>query len=428
MQRKFQRQYIRLLHYRRVRLPKHVKRLKVASKHPYAVPFFTFGVLLIVCGAAYVLAKQTDHIVVVPTARIVIISHDHEQQVVPTRDATVGQLLKRLKIQIGQGDVVEPSTATAINQDQFRINIYRAVPVEIIDGTQRTFTYSAATTPRAIATQTGKALYNDDIVTTDPVTNFIKTGAIGEQVVINRATPVDVNLYGTPTTIRTHAATVGALIKQKGIHLASDDQVIPSEATPITAGAQVFIVRNGTKIESVTQTIPMPVQTINDASLAYGTSAVRQQGSNGQQVITYQDTLKNGVVVAHTQIQAVTTQSTVTEIVVVGTSLSGIKGDMALAGIEPSDYNYADYIISHESGWCPTKAQGEHTCPPIPDDSMTSAGYGLCQATPGYKMASDGADWATNPVTQLRWCSGYAHSRYGSWYNAYVHWMDDHNW
>ena len=29
-------------------------------------------------------------------------------------------------------------------------------------------------------------------------------------------------------------------------------------------------------------------------------------------------------------------------------------------------------------------------------------------------MASEGADWATNPVTQIRWGLGYIQDRYGS--------------
>ncbi len=100
-----------------------------------------------------------------------------------------------------------------------------------------------------------------------------------------------------------------------------------------------------------------------------------------------------------------------------GTSLSGIKGDMARAGIAPGDYNYADYIISHESGWRPNAGP-----------RGTSGPYGLCQANPGTKMASAGADWVTNPVTQLRWCSGYASSRFGGWGGAYNYWLSHHNW
>jgi len=42
-------------------------------------------------------------------------------------------------------------------------------------------------------------------------------------------------------------------------------------------------------------------------------------------------------------------------------------------------------------------------------------------------MATAGADWATNPITQLRWCSGYA-SRYGGWAGSYNHWLAYHSW
>ncbi len=40
--------------------------------------------------------------------------------------------------------------------------------------------------------------------------------------------------------------------------------------------------------------------------------------------------------------------------------------------------------------------------------------YGVPQALPGSKMASAGADWLTNPQTQIRWGLSYIHARYGS--------------
>jgi hypothetical protein len=104
---------------------------------------------------------------------------------------------------------------------------------------------------------------------------------------------------------------------------------------------------------------------------------------------------------------------------------------MAAAGISGGDFAYANYIISHESGWCWLKWQGQvGYCPESyvalhsPDAGY---GYGLCQATPGSKMSSAGGDWQTNPITQLRWCSGYA-SRYGGWGGSYDHWLNYHSW
>ncbi len=81
---------------------------------------------------------------------------------------------------------------------------------------------------------------------------------------------------------------------------------------------------------------------------------------------------------------------------------------MAYAGISASDFGYVDYIVTHESHWRWN----------VPNHTG-SAAYGLGQANPGSKMASAGADWATNPITQMKWMNGYATQRYGSWANAY---------
>ncbi len=54
-------------------------------------------------------------------------------------------------------------------------------------------------------------------------------------------------------------------------------------------------------------------------------------------------------------------------------------------------------------------------------DNPTSSAYGIPQSLPGEKMASAGADWATNPVTQIKWGLGYIRDRYGSPCAAWGH-------
>jgi len=398
-----------------LRLPKNKQELKYASRHPFAVPFFTFGILAIVGLGAFGVASITNSLPSENDANIVIISYDGKKQTVPSKQTSVSELLDKLDIPINQGDVVEPAASTMIDQDQFRINIYRAVPVTIVDGERRVASVSAARTPRAIAVQSGEQVYPEDIVTTTPADDFLKTGGIGEQVDINRATPISVDLYGTPVTLRTHAKTIGELIKEKNIKLVQNDRVEPAANTPISPNQKVSFIRTGTKVETVTEVIATPVEIINDATLAYGTKAVRQQGSPGQQTVTYEVDLTNNVVTARRVIQKIVNKEAVKQVEVLGTSISGIKGDMARAGISPGDFAAVDYIVSGESNWRPN-AGG----PGRP--------YGLCQAFPGTKMASAGADWQTNPVTQLRWCAGYAQSRYGGWQAAQQYWVNNRHW
>ena len=156
---------------RRIKL----RRFKVLSRHPFAVPVIVLLVFGIIIGGGLLFASRTHRLHAVKDAEIVVVSHDHIQQIVPTRAATVGVLLSRLHLTLNEGDVVEPAINTPIDQDQFRINIYRAVPVAVIDNGHRSFTFSAATTPRSIATQTGAKLFPDDEVSINPARDFVRT-------------------------------------------------------------------------------------------------------------------------------------------------------------------------------------------------------------------------------------------------------------
>ncbi|WP_299033203.1 hypothetical protein [uncultured Pseudokineococcus sp.] len=54
-------------------------------------------------------------------------------------------------------------------------------------------------------------------------------------------------------------------------------------------------------------------------------------------------------------------------------------------------------------------------------DNPTSSAYGIPQSLPGDKMASAGADWETNPATQIRWGLGYIEDVYGTPCGAWSH-------
>jgi hypothetical protein len=78
-------------------------------------------------------------------------------------------------------------------------------------------------------------------------------------------------------------------------------------------------------------------------------------------------------------------------------------------------FSCADSLIAKESGWN------------VSATNPSSGAYGLPQALPGSKMSSAGADWRTNPATQLRWMKSYVDSRYGGVCNAWAH-SQANNW
>ena len=53
--------------------------------------------------------------------------------------------------------------------------------------------------------------------------------------------------------------------------------------------------------------------------------------------------------------------------------------------------------------------------------NKSSGAYGIPQALPGTKMASEGEDWLINPQTQIRWGLHYIKGRYGSPCGALAH-------
>jgi resuscitation-promoting factor RpfB len=55
--------------------------------------------------------------------------------------------------------------------------------------------------------------------------------------------------------------------------------------------------------------------------------------------------------------------------------------------------------------------------------NRSSGAYGIPQALPASKMASAGADWRTNPRTQIRWGMGYIHARYATPCSALSAWL-----
>ncbi|MCX5387372.1 transglycosylase SLT domain-containing protein [Streptomyces sp. NBC_00083] len=81
---------------------------------------------------------------------------------------------------------------------------------------------------------------------------------------------------------------------------------------------------------------------------------------------------------------------------------------------DPAQFAAFSKIVSQESGW-------SHTA-----TNSSSGAYGLVQALPASKMASAGADWKTNPATQIKWGLDYMNSRYGSPVGAWNFWQAHH--
>jgi resuscitation-promoting factor RpfB len=386
---------------------RHIKR------RPYLLPIF--GLVLAIAVVGLIFFSKGGKTFTQSDFHVVYVFDNGTKRTVDTDAPSVGELIKRLNLHLIDQDVVEPAADTQIVEDNFRVNIYHARPVTIVDGTNKSVTLTAQKSARVVAQSAGLTVNPEDIASFSQ--GDIKNNVIGEQVVISRATPVTLNLYGTQVPSYTQSSNVAQMLEEKHIKLENGETVNPDVKTPITPGLQIFILAKGSHVVTTQEDIPFPTQKVNDFSLSFGTTVLRQKGVAGKQATTYLLALKQDGTTDKKVIQQAVITAPVPQIEAIGATIA-IAGDksavMSQAGIAPGDYAYANFIISHESGWRVTASNG-------------SGAYGLCQALPGSKMSSAGPDWQTNPITQLHWCSGYA-KKFGGWGGAYNYWLSHHYW
>jgi len=91
-------------------------------------------------------------------------------------------------------------------------------------------------------------------------------------------------------------------------------------------------------------------------------------------------------------------------------SAQAIAHDQVIArGWGEDQFSCLVSLWNRESGWRVNAA------------NASSGAYGIPQALPGNKMASAGADWQTNPATQITWGLNYISGRYSNPCGAWSH-------
>jgi uncharacterized protein YabE (DUF348 family) len=366
------------------------------------------------------------------SGRLITVHDRGKENVFLTEANTLKAAFAEAGIEVDSHDAVEPGLDDTLVASDYQVNIYRARPVTVIDGATRLKVVTPYQTPEQIIADVGISLYPEDTTSLNRSTDIVGDGA-GLQLQIDRATPVLLTLYGKQTEIRTQATTVDGMLKEKGINLEANDRVSVDGSTAVSAGMALRVWREGKQTVNVDEDIAFSVEQIKDADREVGYKALQTAGVVGKRSVTYEVEVQDGAEVARKEIAAIVTQPAQNQVEVVGSKVilsvtySADKAAiMTAAGVAPKDQDYAAYIINNENAlWCAVRWQGTSGCAAAyyekfaGAESSSGVGYGLCQATPGIKMATAGGDWRTNVVTQMKWCHSYAIGRYGSWEAAY---------
>lgn len=148
------------------------------------------------------------------------------------------------------------------------------------------------------------------------------------------------------------------------------------------------------------------------ASPYYQVAPIVEQGSEGTQLFgTYSaSTARDAYSVTARTIEAAAAASAPPAGVPDPDSAQAIAfGMIAAKGWGADQFNCLVSLWNRESRWN------------VSAENSSSGAYGIPQALPGSKMATAGADWQTNPHTQIVWGLGYIEGRYGSPCGAWAH-------
>ena len=350
--------------------------IRLQAKHySKKITFVSGAILMLVGGLFFVnqaLADATKPVAKVGEKLVTIYDRGAEKTIV-TKARTIREALKLAKFSIDERqDVVEPSLDSEMVAEKYNINIFRARPITIVDGNKRLKVTTAEQTPALIAKAAGIEVFEEDKTTLSNSDNMAVDGA-NMVMKIDRASMVNFVLYGKESVIRTHAKTVGELLKEKNIDPKKDDTLSVDRSAKIISGMKIELWRNGKQTITAEEDVKFEVEKVQDANRDSGYREVKQVGENGKKNVTYEVEMKNGVEVSRKEIASVVTKEPRKQIEIVGTksstSFSGSFSE-ALARLRSCEGSY-------------TSNTGNGYYGAYQFDKRTWGNYG------GYELASD---------------------------------------
>ena len=286
---------------------------------------FTAGMTLMLFGGIFFVNRALAEAAKPVTRageRLVTIYDRGVERTIVTKARTVREALKLARLSIDERqDVVEPGLDSEMVAERYNVNIFRARPVTIVDGGKRLRVTTAQQTPILIAKAAGLEIFNEDKTTLAKADNVAIDGA--DMVMrVERASLVTFVLYGKTSTVRTHAKTVGELLKDKHITPKKDDMLSVDLSAKIVPGMKIELWRNGKQTVTVEEEVKFETEKIKDANRETSYREVKQAGENGKKNVTYEIEMKNGTEVSRKEIASVVAKEPKKQVEIVGTKSS----------------------------------------------------------------------------------------------------------
>jgi len=332
---------------------------------------------------------------------------------------TVGDVLGAEGVEVGERDLVVPALDSgAPDGADIVVRHARQMTVEV-DGEERVVWTTALTVDELVAEMGMRG---------EVRASASRASDLGRDLLrISTTKTVHVSVDGRTEDVVTSAPTVREVLRELGVVLGEYDRVSVSLDAAAVDGLVVLV----TRVQGVTrtETVPEPYASVRqeDPSLAAGREIVGTVGRPGTKAVTYLAYEADGVELGRMVLAESDIEPPVNEVIRVGTftppavapveagTARAIGLELTLArGWDETQFACLDALWSAESGWRVNAA------------NASTGAYGIPQALPGSKMATVGADWQTNPATQITWGLNYIAGRYGSPCDAWASFQTKH--
>jgi uncharacterized protein YabE (DUF348 family) len=283
--------------------------------------------------------------------KAVTLSVDGKVQRLQTMAPTVGDLLEKENIEVGQRDVIAPGLDAKLSEGAIVAVRYGREVTFTIDGKEESRWTTATTVDQAVdelAIDITGADMSPGLTT--PI------GREGLDIEIATAKTVTIDAAGKKRKVTTTTQTVAGALKAAKIVVDSNDKLSVKPTARLVDGAFFRYIK--VTVSSQTKKVTVAHKTVrkNTDKLDRGDTKVDTEGRSGVRTLTYRVVRHNGKTVSKTQTGSKITKKPVTKVVLVGTKEEEKKeptrtsSSTRPSGSTPASGSVWDRLAQCESG------------------------------------------------------------------------------
>jgi resuscitation-promoting factor RpfB len=282
--------------------------------------------------------------------KAVTLSIDGQTQRLQTMSSTVGDLLEKKDVAVGERDIVAPNLdSKLVEGTEIAVRYGRQVTFTV-DGKEQVIWTTATTVDQALGELAVETTGAD--MSPGPGTAI---GREGLDVEIATSKTVIIDVAGKKRMVTTTAQTVADALKAAKVIVDGDDKLSVKPTDRLVDGASFVYTR--VSVSTLTKRVTLAHKTVHKqtAKLDRGKTKIDTRGRTGVRTLSYRVVRHNGKTVSKSKIGSKITKKPVTEVILVGTKQDKAKaptsgGSRTSSGSTPASGSVWDRLAQCESG------------------------------------------------------------------------------